>query len=248
LDPNVPGQTPEQITTIQAADAIIENSGFAGKTTWVSVDSEGYIREQKTEYTLPDGSAVTEDTILSNFGCAGTVVMPGQSGTSSPPAGCISPDTAGSSANAIAPSSGSAQGSTPTTGVPSTSTSSAPPPSTTSPPSTTTLPPQGGYRGIENFCAVAPLTGTIHYDGTSGDLNGVLAVSVGGLPPNDNVFVNWADNDVRAPVIAGFKTDSEGRAIQSSVQVGRLGEVRGVEIILTAADVPNPTLGHLEPC
>jgi hypothetical protein len=242
LDPNVPGQMPEQIKTIQAADAIIENSGFAGKTTWVSVDSEGYIREQKTEYTLPDGSAVTEDTILSNFGCAGTVVMPGQSGTSSPPAGCISPDTAGSSANAIAPSSGSAQGSTPTTGVPSTSTSSAPPPSTT------TLPPQGGYRGIENFCALAPLTGTIHYDGTSGDLNGVLAVSVGGLPPNDNVFVNWADNDVRAPVIAGFKTDSEGRAIQSSVQVGRSGEVRGVEIILTAADVPNPTLGHLEPC
>ena len=243
LDPNVPGQTPEQITTIQAADAIIKNSGFAGKTTWVSVDSEGYIREQKTEYTLPDGSAVTEDTILSNFGCAGTVVMPGQSGTSSPPAGCISPDTAGSSANAIAPSTGSAQGSTPTTTVvPSTSTSSAPPPSTT------TLPAQGGYRGIENFCASAPLTGTIHYDGTSGDLNGVLAVSVGGLPPNDNVFVNWADNDVRAPVIAGFRTDSEGTAIQSSVQVGRLGEVRGVEIILSAADVPNTTLGHLEPC
>jgi hypothetical protein len=243
LDPNVPGQTPEQITTIQAADAIIKNSGFAGKTTWVSVDSEGYIREQKTEYTLPDGSAVTEDTILSNFGCAGTVVMPGQSGTSSPPAGCISPDTAGSSANAIAPSTGSAQGSTPTTTVvPSTSTSSAPPPSTT------TLPAQGGYRGIENFCASAPLTGTIHYDGTSGGLNGVLAVSVGGLPPNDNVFVNWADNDVRAPVIAGFRTDSEGTAIQSSVQVGRLGEVRGVEIILSAADVPNTTLGHLEPC
>ncbi|HUE06620.1 MAG TPA: hypothetical protein VMP41_04275 [Acidimicrobiales bacterium] len=242
LDPDVPGQTPEQIKTIQAADAILKNSGFAGKTTWVSVDSEGYIREQKTEYRLPDGSAVTEDTVLSNFGCAGTVVMPGQSGTSSPPAGCISPDTAGSSAT-IAPSTGSTQPSIPTTVVPApTSTTATPPPTTTS------LPPQGGYRGIENFCAVAPLTGTIHYDGTSGGLSGVLAVNVGGLPPNDNVFVNWADNDVRAPVIAEFATDAEGRAIQSSVEVGRLGEVRGVAIILTAANVPNPTLGRLAPC
>ena len=32
----------------------------------------------------------------------------------------------------------------------------------------TTLPPEAGYRGIENFCAVAPLSGTVHYDGTSG--------------------------------------------------------------------------------
>jgi hypothetical protein len=111
-----------------------------------------------------------------------------------------------------------------------------------------TLPPQGGYRGIEDFCALAPLTGTIHYDGTSGGLIGVLTVSVGGLPPNDEVFLNWSDNYVRAPVIASFQTDSEGTAIQSSVDVGRLGEVRGVEIVLSAASVPNPALGRLEPC
>jgi hypothetical protein len=245
LDPDVPGQTPEQIKTIQAADAIIQNSGFAGKTTWVSVDSAGYIREQKTEYSLPDGSAVTQDTILSNFGCAGTVVMPGQSGTSSPPAGCISPDTASGSANPT-PSTGSVQSSTSTTAVPSTTTTT----TTTAPPSSsTTLPAQGGYRGIENFCAVAPLTGTIHYNGTSGDLSGVLTVNVGGLPPDDDVFVNWSDNDVRAPVIAEFKTDAGGKSMQSSLEVGRLGEVRGVAIILTAAAFPNPpTLGRLEPC
>jgi sugar lactone lactonase YvrE len=98
-DPDTSGLTSQQIATISAADAIIKQSGFAGKTTWVSVDSGGYIREQKTEYTLPDGSTETGDTILSNFGCAGTVVMPGQRGASSPPAGCVSPDhaTAGSS-------------------------------------------------------------------------------------------------------------------------------------------------------
>ncbi len=92
-DPDTSGLTPEQISTIRAADAIIESSGFAGKTTWVSVDGEGYIREQKTEYTLPDGSTVTGDTVLSNFGCAGTVLMPGQQGSSGPPPGCVSPDT-----------------------------------------------------------------------------------------------------------------------------------------------------------
>ena len=112
----------------------------------------------------------------------------------------------------------------------------------------TTLPPEAGYRGIEDFCAVAPLTGTIHYDGTSAGLSGVLTVSVGGLPPSDAVNVNWSNDHVRVPVIAGFKTDSKGTAIQSSVNVGRLGEVRGVEIVLSAASVPNPVIGRLEPC
>ena len=132
LDPDVSGLTAEQVSTIRAADAIIQKSGFSGKTTWISVDSEGYIREQKTQYTLPDGSMVTEDTILSNFGCAGTVLVPGQSGTSAPPAGCVSPDTLGSPTSTTTPSSSSTpQVSTPTTVVPS-------PPATTG---STSLPP-----------------------------------------------------------------------------------------------------------
>jgi hypothetical protein len=112
----------------------------------------------------------------------------------------------------------------------------------------TTLPPQAGYRGFENFCAAAPLTGTILYDGSSGGLAHVLTVSVSGLPPNDEVVVNWSNDHMRAPVIASFKTDATGTAVQSSVDVGRLGEVRGVEIVLTASSVPNAVLGRLEPC
>jgi len=112
----------------------------------------------------------------------------------------------------------------------------------------TRAPPQTGYRGVEDFCAVAPLTGTIHYDGTSGRLTGVLTVRVGGLPPNEDVFVNWSNNSVRAPVIASFKTSSSGVAMQSSVDVGRLAEVKGVEIVLSSATVPNPWLGRLDPC
>ena len=108
--------------------------------------------------------------------------------------------------------------------------------------------PQAGYRGVEDFCAVAPLTGTIHYDGTSGGLSGVLTVRVGGLPPNEDLFVNWSNNYVRAPVIAYFKTNSNGVAIESSVDVARLAEMKGVEIVLSTATVPNPSLGRLDPC
>ena len=112
-DPGAGGLTPEQVSTIRAADAIIEKSGFAGKTTWISVDSEGYIREQKTQYTLPDGSKVTGDTILSDFGCAGTVLMPGQQGSSAPPLECVSPDHA--AVGSTAPSAPDHEGSTSTT-------------------------------------------------------------------------------------------------------------------------------------
>jgi hypothetical protein len=62
------------------------------------------------------------------------------------------------------------------------------------------------------------------------------------LPPNDYVFVNWSNDYVRAPVIAYFKTNSNGVAIQSSTDVGRLAEVKGVEIVLSTATVPNPSL------
>lgn len=112
----------------------------------------------------------------------------------------------------------------------------------------TALPPQAGYRDIENFCAVEPVKGTIRYDGTSGRLTGDLTVSVSGLPPNSAVNVNWSNDHVRAPVIGAFETDSHGTSVQSSVVLSRLGEVRGVEIVLTAATVPSPVLGRLEPC
>jgi hypothetical protein len=102
-DPDLTGLTADQVATIRAADEIIQQSGFSGKTTWVSVDANGYIREDRSVYTLSDGSTVTGDTVLSNFGCAGTVVMPGQAGSTAPPPGCVSPDPAGSVAGPATP-------------------------------------------------------------------------------------------------------------------------------------------------
>ncbi len=132
-DPDLNGLGAEQVETIRAADAILQETGFPGKTTWISVDAGGYIREERTTYTLSDGSSVNEDTILSNFGCAGTVLVPGQTGSSAPPVGCVSPDTAGTNP---APT---------TTTLPSPSTTVPPPSSTTttstSPSSVTPSPP-----------------------------------------------------------------------------------------------------------
>ena len=124
-DPDISGLTSEQVQTIRAADAIIESSGFAGKTTWISVDSEGYIREQKTEYTLPDGSTVTADTVLSNFGCAGRVLMPGQHGSGAPPSGCVSPDHA-TAQGTVSPTPTNTSNSSSTTTTPTSSTATTP--------------------------------------------------------------------------------------------------------------------------
>jgi sugar lactone lactonase YvrE len=146
-DPYTSGLTSEQVKTIRAADAIIKSSGFAGKTTWVSVDSEGYIREQKTEYTLPDGSTVTGDTILSNFGCAGTVLMPGQQGSGAPPSGCVSPDHA-TGGNTVSPI----------------------PPNTSSTSSTTTTPPTSTTTTTLATSAVVPQRPTALAVGPNGNL------------------------------------------------------------------------------
>ena len=78
--------------------------------------------------------------------------------------------------------------------------------------------------------------------GSNGGLTGVLGIDIAGLPPDDEVFADWSDNSVRAPVIADFRTDSNGTAVQSSVDVGRLAESRGVGISLSAASVPNQPL------
>lgn len=220
LDPNMGGLTSEQVSTIRAADAIIENSGFAGKTTWVSVDSEGYIREQKTQYTLPDGSMVTEDSILSNFGCAGTVLMPGQTGTSTPPAGCVSPDTAGSPTKSTTPSTSSlSQPTTPTTVGSSTATTVVPTPaSVLDRPEALAVAPDGDLlianhgtnqilRRLPNgTLEVVAGTGTAGFNGDGGPAVKAELDTPNGMAiaPNGTIYVADTDNNrVRAITPSG---------------------------------------------
>ena len=109
--------------------------------------------------------------------------------------------------------------------------------------------PQAGYRGVENFCAGVPLSGHVLYDGSAGRLvPSVLTVAIGGLPPDSGVYVDWSNDHIRGYIIASFSTDSTGTPIPSSVSMGRLAEVQGVEMVLESVTIPPTVFGRLQPC
>jgi hypothetical protein len=113
----------------------------------------------------------------------------------------------------------------------------------------TTLPPEAGYRGLQDFCAGTPLSGHVLYDGTAGRLMpSVLTAAVARLPPDSVVYVDWSNDHIRGYIIASFKTDSAGAPIPSSVSMGRLAETRGVEMVLESVSIPPTVFGRLEPC
>ena len=112
-----------------------------------------------------------------------------------------------------------------------------------------TLPSQSGFRGVENFCASAPLSGHVLYDGTEGQpVPRVLTVAIGGLPPDSGVYVDWSNDHIRGYIIASFSTDSTAMPIPTSVNMSRLAEVPGVEMVLESVTVPPTVFGLLEPC
>jgi len=137
---NIPGLNAEQAKAIADSDAILKQQGFTGSTVQVSVDASGYIRQTSSVAHFSDGSTTSSESTFSDFGCAGTVLMPGQTGASAPPAGCVSPDTG------VAPTTTTTSTVPPSTTVPSTtapptSTTVSEPPSATTSTTSTTLPP-----------------------------------------------------------------------------------------------------------
>ncbi len=150
LDPSeeadLPDLTAEQSTTISQALAVLAQNGYLGVSTVVSIDASGYIRQSVSTAKYSDGSTSMGEATFSDFGCAGTVLMPGQQGSSSPPAGCVSPDTgaapASASTTSTAPTTpvGGPLSSTPTTISvgPQMTTSTTTTPATESPTSSTT--------------------------------------------------------------------------------------------------------------
>ena len=133
---DVPGITPVEATTINDALAVLKKVGYTGSNVQVSIDGSGYIRQVIETAEFSDGSTVVSEGTFSDFGCAGKVLMPGQQGTATPPAGCVSPDTGVAPAarpTAVAPTT------EPSTTVPPTTVPSTTMPPTTVPP--TTVPP-----------------------------------------------------------------------------------------------------------
>ena len=123
---NVPGINAEQAKAITEAAAVLKQQGYTGTTVQVSIDASGYIRQTRSVAHFSDGSTTTSESTFSDFGCAGTVLMPGQTGPTAPPAGCVSPDT------------GVATTTTTTSTVPPSTIPPSTVPSTTLPPATTT--------------------------------------------------------------------------------------------------------------
>ena len=137
---NIPGLNAEQAKAIADSDAILQQNGFTGSTVQVSIDASGYIRQTRSVAHFSDGSTTSSESTFSDFGCAGTVLMPGQTGATAPPAGCVSPDTG------VAPTTTTTATAPPsaipiTTLPPTTTTTVTEPPSSSSTTTSTTLPP-----------------------------------------------------------------------------------------------------------
>jgi len=129
----VPGLTPQEQQATSDALHVLSKQGYTGSTVRISIDAAGFIRRTQTTDHFADGATMTSEAEFSNFGCVGTVLMPGQLGSTTPPAGCTSTD------NPTA-TTGPAAGST------STSSTSTTPPSTSSP----TAAPSSGTTSIIN--------------------------------------------------------------------------------------------------
>jgi hypothetical protein len=148
IDPSslaaAPGTSSEEQSAINAAIQSLTAQGYQTIRDLVSIDASGFIRESASTVTFTDGGTVTLDAHFSNFGCAGTVLMPGQGGVSTPPAGCVSADTGTAPPTTTTTTTTGPNPQTPTTispvtpTSPSTTTSSSTPSGATTSTSTTT--------------------------------------------------------------------------------------------------------------
>lgn len=124
----------EERTAITEAITVMHSEGYTDTRVAVSVDGAGFVRRTISVNNYADGGAVTFDATTSNFGCAGTIVMPGQSAPPSTSVQCVSPDATTTTSTSF-----------PATVPPSAPTSTISPPSTvpaasTTDPATTLVP------------------------------------------------------------------------------------------------------------
>lgn len=116
---DVPGLRSEQSKTITEALAQLRGAGYRDTTTKVGIDAAGLIRETTSVAKFDDGTQMTSHTVLSNFGCAGIVHLPGDPPSTTAPAPCVPPPPT----TTVAPSTNPSPTTT-TTATSSTSTAS----------------------------------------------------------------------------------------------------------------------------
>lgn len=149
-----PGISTEESATIEKALALLDGDGYTGTTVDLAIDGSGFVRNATSVARFSDGSTATTSVTFSQFGCAGTVLMPGQTTPGSGTSGCAdgsSGSTGATSGSATTtgtvPASVSPQGATtsptpqtslPVTGLPTTVPTTQPASTSTTTPSTTT--------------------------------------------------------------------------------------------------------------
>jgi hypothetical protein len=138
---NIPGLSAEEAKAIADSDAILKQQGFTGSTIQVSIDASGYIRQTRSVAHFSDGSTTSSEATFSDFGCAGTVLMPGQTGATAPPTGCVSPDTAAAPLTTTTTTTAPPPTTVSSTILPATATTVTEPPNSTTSTTSTTLPP-----------------------------------------------------------------------------------------------------------
>ncbi len=125
---SLPGTSTEEQAAIEQSLKQLASLGYTGTTDLVSVGTSGYILRSEAIAHFTDGASVTLTSTFADFGCAGTVLMPGQQGSGVPPAGCTSPVVTVPSSTTTTTASG------PTTTGRSSTTTTASGPTTTGPP------------------------------------------------------------------------------------------------------------------
>lgn len=105
---------------------------------------------------------------------------------------------------------------------------------------------QSGYASDENFCAVAPLTGTIRYRAEHGVAT--FELHVRGLPSRSLIGLDWINDSVRGYTVAAFTTDGTGKSEAGSLRMFRPGEVKAIDLHVATTDIAATVLGRLRPC
>jgi hypothetical protein len=92
----------EQLQTASAAFTVLKQQGYTQTDVVLAVDASMLIRRSTTVIRFADGGSINATTTFSDFGCAGTVVLPGESARDAAPSQCVPADTVAPSTTAPA--------------------------------------------------------------------------------------------------------------------------------------------------
>lgn len=132
--------SPQEKVAIAAASQQLQSEGYIGTTVDLSIDGAGFIRHLVAVASFNDGATTTTSVTFSDFGCAGTVLMPGQTGSAQPGPCADAPAARATTTTSTSSTTGpTTPTTTPGTGSTTSTTTNASPTTGPGPPTTTPL-------------------------------------------------------------------------------------------------------------